>query len=148
MHTLGEVAVRCEGPPADPKTSVSCAPFGLAPPAPDPPRTRAPGRPTISLVPKAGLVELEHKRVKFQHLYAEEVIGLDDLRACLAELDGERKVAERELAALRDKSERLEKLEQEAETILEGYAEWLRRPSMPSPQKSATNSTRYSGLRS
>ncbi|HEY6751550.1 MAG TPA: hypothetical protein VI027_09505 [Rubrobacteraceae bacterium] len=40
----------------------------------------------------AKLVELDHKRVKFQHLYAEEIISLDDLRARLADLDGERKV--------------------------------------------------------
>ncbi len=49
------------------------------------------------------LEELDHKRVKFQHLYAEEVISLDDLRARHAELDGERKVAERGLTVLGDK---------------------------------------------
>jgi hypothetical protein len=68
------------------------------------------------------LAELDHKRTRFQHAYAEDAISLDDLKARLTELEEERKVVERELVALRDKSERIEELERDAEAVLEDHA--------------------------
>jgi hypothetical protein len=60
---------------------------------------------------------LDHKRIRFQHAYAEDAISLDDLKTRLAELEEERK-----LASLRDKSERIEELERDAKAVLEDRA--------------------------
>jgi hypothetical protein len=63
------------------------------------------------------LAELDHRRTRFQHAYAEDAISLDDLKTRLAELEEERK-----LASPRDKSERIEELERDAKAVLEDRA--------------------------
>ncbi len=65
------------------------------------------------------LAELDLKRTRFQHAYAEDAISLDDLKTRLAELDEERKLAKRELATLKDTREYIDELERDAEAVLE-----------------------------
>ncbi len=55
----------------------------------------------------------------------ELLISFEELRARLAELVETRGTAERELAALRDKTDRIEELERDAEAILESYARMI-----------------------
>ena len=54
------------------------------------------------------------------HAYAEGVVSLEDLRERLAELDEEKATAESELAALRDRQERVRDLERDRDAVLEG----------------------------
>jgi site-specific DNA recombinase len=67
------------------------------------------------------LTELNRKRARFQHSYAEGVIELDDLRARLAELDETREMVEHELEKLLSCRERIEQLERNKDTLLESY---------------------------
>ncbi len=64
------------------------------------------------------LAEADAKRVRFQHAYAEGIIGLDDLKARLAELDDSRATAERELAALEGRLEHIRSLEEDRDAVL------------------------------
>jgi len=64
------------------------------------------------------LAEADAKRVRFQHAYAEGIIGLDDLKARLAELDDIRTSAEQEIAALKGRLEHVRSLEQDRDAIL------------------------------
>jgi site-specific DNA recombinase len=66
------------------------------------------------------ITEADTKRARFQHAYAEEAISLKDLRERLAELDEEKTTAERELAALRDRADRVRDLERDRDAVLEG----------------------------
>jgi hypothetical protein len=64
------------------------------------------------------LAEADAKRVRFQHAYAEGIIGLDDLKARLAELDDIRTTAEREIAGLEGDLEHIRSLEQDRDAVL------------------------------
>jgi site-specific DNA recombinase len=64
------------------------------------------------------LAEADAKRVRFQHAYAEGIIGLEDLKARLAELDEARATAEREIAALEGRMERVRSLEEDRDAVL------------------------------
>jgi site-specific DNA recombinase len=64
------------------------------------------------------LAEADTKRVKFQHAYAEGIIGLDDLKARLAELDEARTTAEQEIATLEGRLEHVRSLEQDRDAVL------------------------------
>src|SRR5829696_7935769 len=64
------------------------------------------------------LAEADAKRVRFQHAYAEGIIGLDDLKARLAELDDAHATAEQEIAALEGRLEHVRTLEQDRQAIL------------------------------
>jgi uncharacterized protein YerC len=64
------------------------------------------------------LTEADAKRVRFQHAYAEGIIGLEDLKARLAELDDIRTTAEREIVALEGRLEHVRSLEQDRDTVL------------------------------
>jgi len=64
------------------------------------------------------LAEADAKRVRFQHAYAEGIIGLDDLKARLAELDDNRTSAEQEIVALEGHFEHIRSLEQDRDTVL------------------------------
>jgi len=64
------------------------------------------------------LQEADAKRVRFQHAYAEGIIGLEDLKARLAELDDARATAEREIAALEGRMERVRSLEEDRDAVL------------------------------
>ena len=64
------------------------------------------------------LSEADAKRVRFQHAYAEGIIGLDDLKARLAELDDARATAEREIASLEGRMEQIRSLEEDRDAVL------------------------------
>jgi small-conductance mechanosensitive channel len=66
------------------------------------------------------ITEADAKWARLQHAYAEGVISLEDLRERLAELDEEKATAERELAALQDREDRVRDLERDREAVLEG----------------------------
>src|SRR5215203_336647 len=64
------------------------------------------------------LAEADAKRVRFQHAYAEGIISLDDLKARLAELDDARATAEREIATMEGRMERVRSLEEDRDAVL------------------------------
>src|SRR5829696_4666738 len=64
------------------------------------------------------LAEADAKRVRFQHAYAEGIIGLDDLKARLAELDDSRTTAEQEIAILEGHLEHIRSLEEDRDAVL------------------------------
>src|SRR5215216_181799 len=64
------------------------------------------------------LAEADAKRIRFQHAYAEGIIGLDDLKARLAELDDARTSAEQEIAALEGRLEHIRSLEEDRDAVL------------------------------
>lgn len=66
------------------------------------------------------LSEVERKRGRYQKMAAADLISFEELRTKLAELEETRKTAERELAALRDREERILQLERDRDTILDG----------------------------
>jgi site-specific DNA recombinase len=68
------------------------------------------------------LAELRSKRERYQEMAADDLLTFDELRARLAALDAARKTAERELAALRDREERLRGLERDRDALLASYA--------------------------
>jgi chromosome segregation ATPase len=70
----------------------------------------------------AKLVELERKRDRYQEMFAAEAMTLAELRAKLGTLEETRETAERELASLVGKRERLEAMERDRDLILENYA--------------------------
>jgi chromosome segregation ATPase len=65
---------------------------------------------------------VERKRSAYQDQQAEGLITLDELRTKLAALEEARTVARGELAALKERRERIEHLEQDANAPLEHYA--------------------------
>jgi site-specific DNA recombinase len=64
------------------------------------------------------LQEADFKRARFQHAYAEGIIGLEDLKARLAELDEARATAEREISALEGRIEHVRLLEEDRDAVL------------------------------
>jgi site-specific DNA recombinase len=68
------------------------------------------------------LAALDRKRSGYLDLAAEEIIGRDELRAKLAELEEDRETAEREIAALEGRRERLERLERDRDAVMDYYA--------------------------
>jgi site-specific DNA recombinase len=62
------------------------------------------------------------KRSAFQDMAAEGLITLDELRVKLAELDGIRKTAERELRVIANRRDTLRQLEQDRDSLIEHYA--------------------------
>jgi site-specific DNA recombinase len=64
------------------------------------------------------LAEADAKRVRFQHAYAEGIIGLDDLKARLSELDDARTTAEQEIAILEGRLEHVRSLEEDRDAVL------------------------------
>jgi hypothetical protein len=69
------------------------------------------------------LSEVERKRASFQDMAAEGLITFDELRAKLAALEETRQTAQRELAALEARTERLRALERDRDALLQYYAE-------------------------
>lgn len=67
------------------------------------------------------LTEAAAKRARFQHAYAEGIIGLEDLRNRLAELEEETFTAERALANLRGRIARVRDLERDRDALLEHH---------------------------
>jgi Skp family chaperone for outer membrane proteins len=75
------------------------------------------------------LNEIEAKRARFQHLYAEGVIEMDDLRARLSELDAIYSRAQRRRDDLEARRKHLKELERGKEELLASY-EILARESL------------------
>jgi site-specific DNA recombinase len=69
------------------------------------------------------LSEVDRKRARYQEMAAEELIGFDELRERLAQLDETRRVAERELQTLNERKERIAQLERDRDALLESYAQ-------------------------
>lgn len=65
------------------------------------------------------LVEVEHKRTKYQEMAAEDLITFEELRTRLSELDEARKMAEGELATLRGRQEHVRNLERYRDALLD-----------------------------
>jgi len=65
---------------------------------------------------------LDRKRGGYLDLAAEGIMDRDELRATLAELQEDRETAERELAAIEGRRERLEQMERDRDTIMEHCA--------------------------
>jgi hypothetical protein len=68
------------------------------------------------------LSEVDRKRSGYLELAAEGFLGHDELRTKLAALEETRELAERELRTLQGRSELLESLEREKDTVIERYA--------------------------
>ncbi len=67
------------------------------------------------------LEKLAGKRRRYQDMAAEGLIGFDELRSRLAELDDVRKTTEKDLDSLRRRRDRIAELEQDG-IIMEQYA--------------------------
>jgi hypothetical protein len=68
------------------------------------------------------LAALDRKRGGYLDLAAEGILDRDELRAKLAELQEDRERANREIAAIEGRRERLEQMERDRETVMEHYA--------------------------
>jgi site-specific DNA recombinase len=68
------------------------------------------------------LADVSRKRVRYQEMAAEDLIGFDDLRARIAELEETRRTADQELKTLQNRQEQIRQLEQDKEALLEDYA--------------------------
>jgi len=68
------------------------------------------------------LAEADRKRARYQEMAVDDLITFDELRARLAELDNTRRVAERELEALRNREERIVELEADRDALLDSLA--------------------------
>jgi hypothetical protein len=68
------------------------------------------------------LAARDRKRGGYLDLAAEGILDRDELRAKLAELQEDRERANREIAAIEGRRERLEQMERDRETVMEHYA--------------------------
>ena len=68
------------------------------------------------------LAEVDRKRARYQEMAAEELIGFDELREKLSQLDETKRVAKEELEALSERKERIAELERDRDALLESYA--------------------------
>jgi site-specific DNA recombinase len=68
------------------------------------------------------LSEVDRKRARYQEMAAEDLIGFEELREKLSQLDETRRVASKELEALRERGERIAELERDSDALLESYA--------------------------
>jgi chromosome segregation ATPase len=68
------------------------------------------------------LAEVDAKRSRYQDMAAEGLIDFDELRAKLDALEAKRRMASRELEAVRSKAERLASLKLEIEALIEAYS--------------------------
>jgi hypothetical protein len=65
------------------------------------------------------LTEVDRKRARYQEMAAGDLITLDELRARLAELEETREIAERELAAVRGREERVRDMERDRDALID-----------------------------
>ena len=70
----------------------------------------------------ATLAEAEHKRAKYQEMYAADAMTLEELRSRLDALEETRESARGKLAALASWRESLQSLERDKELLLDSYA--------------------------
>ncbi len=66
--------------------------------------------------------ETNQKRARYQEMAAEGLINFEELRAQLSALEETRNTAERELQALKNRTERLEQLERDKGSLLRSYS--------------------------
>jgi hypothetical protein len=71
------------------------------------------------------LAEVNRKRARYHEKAAVDLIGFDELRARVAELEETRAAAERELRALDRRREQMRQLERDKESLLDDYAGML-----------------------
>ena len=71
------------------------------------------------------LAEVNRKRACYHEMAAVDLIGFDELRARIAELEETRAAAERELRALGRRREQMRQLERDKESLLDDYAGML-----------------------
>ena len=69
------------------------------------------------------LTAADHKRSRYQEMAAEGLITFDELREKLVVLEETRKSAEHELEALQGKQDRVSKLEQDRDALLDSLVE-------------------------
>ena len=67
------------------------------------------------------LAEVDRKRARYQEMAAENLIGFDELRERVAELDEIRRTADRELRALQSRQEQIRQLERDKDALLDDY---------------------------
>ena len=67
------------------------------------------------------LSEAGRRRIRYQEMAAEGLIGFEELRTRLSTVEENCNTAERELRALRHRTERLERLERDRDSLLESY---------------------------
>ena len=79
-----------------------------------------PGREAKTWLDK--LVEADRMRAGFQELAAKGLMTLEELGERLGQIEEARRIAQRELASLEGRQQRLEELEQNRETLLDYYA--------------------------
>jgi chromosome segregation ATPase len=70
------------------------------------------------------LSEVDRKRARYQEMAAEELISFEELRERLSQLDETRRIAEKELDALRSHNEEIAELERDRDALLESYR-WM-----------------------
>lgn len=68
------------------------------------------------------VAEVDQERRGYQRLAAKERMTNQELDEALAELDETRKIAERELEALRGRRERIEEMERDRDALSDNYA--------------------------
>ena len=68
------------------------------------------------------LSEVDRKRARYQEMAAQGLIEFSELRDRLTALEETRETAERELRALRHRTDRLAQLERDRDNLLEAYA--------------------------
>lgn len=68
------------------------------------------------------LDDLEAKRTRYQHLYAEDLITIDDLRDRLSELDETRREASESLEDAREALRSVKTLRRDTESLIEAYS--------------------------
>jgi hypothetical protein len=59
---------------------------------------------------------------RYQEMAAEDLIGFDELRTCIAELEETRTLAQRELRFLQQRREHVQQLEQDKDSLFSRYA--------------------------
>ena len=65
------------------------------------------------------LADVDRRRARYQEMAAGDLITLDELRARLAELEETREIAERELAAVRGREERVRDMERDRDALID-----------------------------
>ncbi|HZF57849.1 MAG TPA: hypothetical protein VEZ19_05180, partial [Rubrobacter sp.] len=71
------------------------------------------------------LAEVDRKRARYQEMAAEDLIGFDELRARMTELEEARSTADQALRTLQGRQEQVRQLERDKQTLLADYAELM-----------------------
>ncbi len=66
---------------------------------------------------------MDRKRARYQEMAAEDLIGFEELRARMVELEEVRRKTDQELRTLRGRREQIRQLERDKQTLLADYAD-------------------------